>query len=54
MKVFRMIDSGIVVVISIIFAMVFIVLYVLLTVKYEWCPVLFPNSTVSFISVWLQ
>ena len=42
-----MIDSGMVVVISIIMAMIFIVFFVLFTVKHEWCPVLFKNNTVS-------
>ena len=42
-----LIDSGMVVVISIIMAMIFIVFFVLFTVKHEWCPVLFKNNTVS-------
>jgi hypothetical protein len=42
-----MIDSGMVVIISIILAMIFMVFLVLFTVKHEWCPVLFKNNTVS-------
>ena len=42
-----MIDSGMVVIISIILAMIFMVFFVLFTVKHEWCPVLFKNNTVS-------
>ena len=42
-----MIDSGMVVIISIILAMIFLVFFVLCTVKRDWCPVLFKNNTVS-------
>jgi hypothetical protein len=42
-----MIDSGMVVIISIILAMIVMVFFVLFTVKHEWCPVLFKNNTVS-------
>ena len=44
-----MIDSGMMVVIFIILSMIFMVFFVLFTVKHEWCPVLFKNYTVSII-----
>ena len=37
------IDSGLLVVVFIIAAMIFIVFFVLFYVKYEWCPVLFTS-----------
>ena len=43
-----MVDSGLVVVVSIIFSMIVCVLVVLTYVKYEWCDVLFSNFTVSY------
>ena len=43
-----MVDSGLVVVVSIIFSMMVCVLVVLTYVKYEWCDVLFSNFTVSY------
>ena len=42
-----MLDSGMMVVIFIILSMIFMVFFVLFTVKHEWCPVLFKNYTVS-------
>ena len=42
-----MVDSGLIVVVSIIFSMIVCVLVVLTYVKYEWCEVLFSNFTVS-------
>ena len=45
----QMVDSGLVVVVSIIFSMIVCVLVVLTYVKYEWCDVLFSNFTVSYI-----
>ena len=40
-------DSGLIVVVSIIVCMLLSVFFVLLYVQYEWCPVLFKNFTVS-------
>ena len=42
-----MVDSGLIVVVSIILSMVICVFVVLTYVKYEWCEVLFSNFTVS-------
>ena len=45
-----MVDSGLIVVVSIILSMVVCVFVVLTYVKYEWCDVLFSNFTVSQFS----
>ena len=42
-------DSGLVVVVCIIIAMVVRVFFVLFYVQYEWCHVLFKNYTVSIL-----
>ena len=40
-------DSGLAIIIFIIVSLFVILFYLLLFVKYEWCPVLFKNNTVS-------
>ena len=40
------VDSGLLVVVTIIISMVVSVFFVLFYVQYEWCPVLFKNFTV--------
>ena len=42
----KRVDSGLFIISLIISTMLMIVFYVLVFVKYEWCPVLFPNNTV--------
>lgn len=50
----RHLDSGLMVVVLIILTMIIILIYCLLFVKYEWCPVLFANNTVSQTSTWFH
>ena len=50
----RHLDSGLMVVMLIILTMILILIYCLLFVKYEWCPVLFANNTVSQTSRYIS
>ena len=47
MKLCRIIDSGLAMIILIIISLLTILFTLLNHVKYEWCPVLFKNNTVS-------
>ena len=47
LKLSRLVDSGLVVVVCITASMIAIVVYCLVFVKYEWCHVLFKNNTVG-------
>jgi hypothetical protein len=42
-------DSGLAIIIFIIVSLLVILFYLLLFVKYEWCPVLYKNNTVSLV-----
>ena len=48
------VDSGLLVVVTIIISMVISVFFVLFYVQYEWCPVLFKNFTVSISLLYLS
>ena len=45
--IFRMADSGLVVVVTVITLLLVAVFIPLISVQYEWCQVLFENNTVS-------